>query len=188
MNLGHCRPPSPYVTGYSINEFLSNETHIDVNERLAKLMNSVKEKLKGETGIEDNDIYQVPVVFERGICWGPDDGVNPERNCSSKPINVPVLSGNEYLAPDPWGPVINGVDIMKQRISNGYQRNQYHGWGRDSLWDKFHSGCAAALVKGEGKWKGMTSPAEVTSELTTEDAKGDPLRFIVFSLYRILEP
>ena len=57
MNLGHCRPPSPYVTGYSINEFLSNETHIDVNERLAKLMNSVKEKLKGETGIEDNDIY-----------------------------------------------------------------------------------------------------------------------------------
>lgn len=84
MNLGYCRPPSPYVTGYTINEFLSNETHIDVNERLAKLMNSVKEKLKGETGIEDNDIYQVPVVFERGICWVPDDGVNPKRNCSSK--------------------------------------------------------------------------------------------------------
>lgn len=39
---------------------------------------------------------------------------------------MPVLSGNEYSAPDPWGPVINGVDIMKQRISNGYQRSQYH--------------------------------------------------------------
>lgn len=57
MNLGYCRPFSFYVIGYSINEFLSNETYIDVNERLAKLMNFVKEKLKGEIGIEDNDIY-----------------------------------------------------------------------------------------------------------------------------------
>ncbi|KAE8168427.1 arginine deiminase type-3 [Aspergillus tamarii] len=130
----HPHPPSPYVPGYTINEFLSNETHIDENKRFAKLIDSVKETLKSETGIQDNDIHQVPVVFETGVCWGPDDGVSPERNCSSKyanalypgPINGLVLNGYEYLAPDPWGPVIDGVDIMKEAISKAYQRNHYH--------------------------------------------------------------
>ncbi|KND93686.1 Protein-arginine deiminase type-1 [Tolypocladium ophioglossoides CBS 100239] len=115
------------VPGISINEMLTDKLIAD-NERFAKRVDAVQAVLQRETGIKNDEIYQVPMIFTTGVCWDEAEEVSPERNCSTKHaaalypgvLNGVVLSDSKYLSPNPWGPIINKVDVMKVATDNVY--------------------------------------------------------------------
>lgn len=70
------------MPGYSISELLSDKELLDKNREFNDRIQAVRQILQDETGIPGSDIYPVPIIFETGVCWGLDDAMSPERNCS----------------------------------------------------------------------------------------------------------
>ncbi|EEH40859.2 hypothetical protein PAAG_02835 [Paracoccidioides lutzii Pb01] len=149
------------VPSYTINDLLSQNHTVEANARFSKRIKTNIDLLKRETGIKDTDIYAVPAVFRTSLTYPPNVGVDPKRNGSSElaaslypsTINGLVLSDTQYLAPNPWGPVIGGVDIMADAALKVYGRlgfnvgfvdnwNSHHTWGGEvhcatnTVWDR----------------------------------------------------
>ncbi|KAH8431102.1 uncharacterized protein LDX57_008763 [Aspergillus melleus] len=123
-------PPNPRVPGYSIDELLKRSDFIESNQRFAKRIKRVVQRLMKETGIRETDVHPLPMLFQTGLCWGADRSVSPDRNCSTShatPLHPGVVSGvvrNEsmFLAPNPWGPVVGGVDILQKATNETFER------------------------------------------------------------------
>ncbi|KAI1631481.1 hypothetical protein F4809DRAFT_654012 [Biscogniauxia mediterranea] len=134
------------IPSTTIDEILTSKL-IAENEGFSKRLDGVKAVLQRETGIGDEDIYKVPMIFTTGVCWGADEGVSPERNCSTKHaaglypavINGVVLSDSEYLSPNPWGPVIDGKDILMEATNDVYAKVGYEVFYIDD-WFSHHEG------------------------------------------------
>ncbi|OJD22103.1 hypothetical protein ACJ73_06551 [Blastomyces percursus] len=136
------------VPSYTIDDLLSQNELREANANFSKRIKATVGVIKRETGITDADIYGLPVVFRTGLTYPPDVGIDPERSGSSKyagslypaTINGLVLRNTKYLAPNPWGPVVNNGDIMADAVSEVYCRlgfkvgfvddwNSHHTWG-----------------------------------------------------------
>ncbi|PGH30464.1 hypothetical protein GX50_06755 [[Emmonsia] crescens] len=136
------------VPSYTIDHLLSQMQIIEANAKFSKHIKASIDLLKRETGITDADIHGVPAIFRTGLIFPPNFGIEPERNGSSElagslyppSINGVVLSSTQYLAPNPWGPVVNGRDIMADAVSEVYGTlgfnigfvddwNSHHTWG-----------------------------------------------------------
>lgn len=136
------------VPSYTVDELLSQEDLLHANAKFSERITSNLDIIKRETGVTDEEIFRVPNIFHTGMIYPPGKGIAPERNDSSEhasslypsPINGVVLSETEFLAPNPWGPVISGRDIMADAISAVYKKvglnvsyidNWYshHKWG-----------------------------------------------------------
>ncbi|KLJ12106.1 hypothetical protein EMPG_12770 [Blastomyces silverae] len=153
------------VPSYTIDDLLSQKELIEANANFSERIKTTVDVIKRETGITDADIYGIPAVFRTGLTFPPDFGIEPERNGSSKyagslypaTINGLVLSNTEYLAPNPWGPVVNGRDIMADAVSEIYgglgfkvgfvdDWNSHHTWGGE-----VH--CASNIIRdGNHRW------------------------------------
>lgn len=136
------------VPSYTIDDLLSQSQIIEANANFARSIRGTVNLLKRETGITNADIHGVPAVFRTGLTFPPNGGIRPERNNNSElagslypaSINGQVLSSTQYLAPNPWGPVVDGRDIMADAVSEVYGRlgfkvnfvdnwNSHHTWG-----------------------------------------------------------
>ncbi|KFY53442.1 hypothetical protein V496_07597 [Pseudogymnoascus sp. VKM F-4515 (FW-2607)] len=132
----------------SISEVLGWEGILKANTAIASCMERNVRILKAETGITDNEIIRVPVMFRTGLAFAPGNGIGPDRNTSTtlgvslypNPINGLVLNHGDILAPTPWGPVIDGVDILATTVQTIYRKlgfqvrfvdnwNSHHTWG-----------------------------------------------------------
>ncbi|QSS60755.1 arginine deiminase type-4 [Histoplasma capsulatum] len=135
------------VPSYTIDDLLSQSQIIEANANFARSIRGTVNLLKRETGIKNADIHGVPAVFRTGLTFLPNGGIRPERNNNSElagslypaSINGLILS-TQYLAPNPWGPVVDGRDIMADAVSEVYGRlgfkvnfvdnwNSHHTWG-----------------------------------------------------------
>ncbi|KAL4770917.1 hypothetical protein BDW60DRAFT_223759 [Aspergillus nidulans var. acristatus] len=172
-------PPDPYVPGDTINQLLSRPKFIEDNRRFASHIQKVQLILQKETGLRDQDIYKVPIVFETGVCWGPDEGVSPERNCSREHaaalypgvINGLVLSESQYLSPNPWGPRIDGKDIMAEATREVYGAVGYNVTFIDNWYSHHRDGgevhCGTNAIRRMSRsekpwWKqDLTGPAPI---------------------------
>ncbi|KFY90277.1 hypothetical protein V498_06070 [Pseudogymnoascus sp. VKM F-4517 (FW-2822)] len=131
-----------------ISEVLGWEGILKANTAIASCMERNVRILKAETGITDNEIIRVPVMFRTGLAFAPGNGIGPDRNTSTtlgvslypNPINGLVLNHGDILAPTPWGPVIDGVDILATTVQTIYRKlgfqvsfvdnwNSHHTWG-----------------------------------------------------------
>jgi protein-arginine deiminase len=94
-------------------------------------------KLKAEIGLADADIIEIPTLFEelsgQKVAWNPGT------------VNMLVL-GKHIVPPNPFGPVIKGVDIFKQdmldRLGTAVNALGPDGQGLDvnfaDDWDDYH--------------------------------------------------
>ncbi|KAI1449867.1 hypothetical protein F5Y02DRAFT_164661 [Annulohypoxylon stygium] len=142
--------PNPGFTGdvpsKTIDEILTSKLIRESQEFVGRL-DGVKAVLQQETGIDDKDIYKVPVVFTTGVCWGPDEGVSPERNCSTKhaagvypdAVNGVVLGDSKYLSLKPWGLIIDDKDILMEVVRKVYGEVGYEVIFIDD-WFSHHEG------------------------------------------------
>ncbi|OBT82146.1 hypothetical protein VE02_09116 [Pseudogymnoascus sp. 03VT05] len=114
----------------SISEVLAWEGILKANTAIAACMQRNIRILKAETGITDAEIIRVPIMFRTGLAFAPDNGIGPERNASTtlgvslypNPINGLVLNYGDILAPTPWGPIIDGVDILASAVQRIYRK------------------------------------------------------------------
>ncbi|KFY24998.1 hypothetical protein V493_04898 [Pseudogymnoascus sp. VKM F-4281 (FW-2241)] len=132
----------------SISEVLAWEGILKANAAIDSCMQRNIRLLKAETGITDAEIIRVPVMFRTGLTFPPGNGIGPERNASTtlgvslypNPINGLVLNHGDILAPTPWGPVIDGKDILASAVQTIYRKlgfqvsfvdnwNSHHTWG-----------------------------------------------------------
>ncbi|UKZ79920.1 hypothetical protein TrVFT333_007683 [Trichoderma virens FT-333] len=169
--------PMRSIPDVTINDILTDRL-IEENKEFAMSISKVQKILERETGIPKEYIHHVPMVFETGFCFPPDEGVLPERNCSSEHavalypgvLNGVVLSDFQYLSPNPWGPVIDGIDIMAQAIDKVYGKA-----GMDVIyiddWYSHHEGggevhCGTNTVRlpAYGWWESASFKERMSSE------------------------
>lgn len=131
----------------STSEFLADQQFVETNERAAVKIRANVEVLKAQAGLTDADLVRVPSLFTaKSMDYGMlETEINqmeagPEKDQAIAKlhamrdavaeipgaVNGLVLNGGRYVAPKPYGPVVNGKDVFATAISKalggiGYQ-------------------------------------------------------------------
>ncbi len=96
---------------YSVDEILDAEEFMALNELAQARIDGVQEVLKSSLGLTDDDFRPVPVLFEEASGDGLVAAFNPG-------IQNLVTVADRVFAPDPEGPVVNGVDQWQAATLN----------------------------------------------------------------------
>lgn len=111
----------------SINSLLEDKKLMNLNRKAAKRIDGNIAILKREVGLRDEDFLRIPALFQV-----PSFGRNDDKVRAYFPgvVNSVVLSGyRTVLAPNPWGPMIDGEDVLGNVI-----RAQYAKVGMNLTW------------------------------------------------------
>lgn len=97
----------------SVGELLADSAFRDANEAAAVAIDANVTALRAEIGLTDAEIVRMPVLYTREdlderLVGYPRSGING------------VVSGSIYLAPDPHGPIVAGVDIFKEAAEEAF--------------------------------------------------------------------
>lgn len=125
----------------TISQLLDNEEFLDVNSYAQKYLDFNLQILLAEIDLDERDVIHVPVLFEEssfgeGALDGPfaggDDGLpshsskqlaGEKQLASYAPAAINgIVLGNHYLSPKPWGPIVNGKDIIAEALEAAYGR------------------------------------------------------------------
>jgi protein-arginine deiminase len=136
------------VSNSTIDQALSSEETIATNMKCKMRIEANINILKEATGITDAEIYHTPALFSqldvKKLPWiGPRDPNEKLSVGAAWPgvINGIVLTGyGTYVAPNPWGPAINGVDVVAEAVKKEYAKlglnvtfvddwNSHHNYG-----------------------------------------------------------
>ncbi len=122
----------------STSEFLADRQFVETNERAAAKIQANVEVLKAQAGLTDADVVRVPSLFTaKSMDYGMlETEINqmeagPEKDQAIAKlhamrdavaeipgaVNGLVLNGGQYVAPKPYGPVVNGKDVFATAIS-----------------------------------------------------------------------
>ncbi|KAH6420898.1 hypothetical protein HBI14_086720 [Parastagonospora nodorum] len=119
----------------TINQLLSNATFVEANNYAQRHIDANLQTLLAEIPLMAEDIIYVPTLFQEsnfGSGFGSPDGL-PSR-FATIPANEKLLVafspaaingiviGSQYLSPKPWGPVVNGSDVLERAVEAAYAR------------------------------------------------------------------
>ena len=124
----------PAVFNTTIDDLLNDESFIEVNEYAQKHIDQNLALLLNEIPVSASDVLRIPTLFKDVTFPWPifPDG-HPRRLRLAAPgerqlksffpqsINGLVL-GSDYLAPKPWGPLVDGKDIIEEAVVEVYGR------------------------------------------------------------------
>ncbi|KAF1844977.1 uncharacterized protein K460DRAFT_365901 [Cucurbitaria berberidis CBS 394.84] len=127
-------PKNPGLS-ININDLLANQTFAETNAYGQKYIDSNLDILLSEVPLNRSDIVFVPALFQDNSRGGPfvnADGLHVywypvtegEMNLGAffpAAING-IIIGQQYLAPRPWGPVVDGVDVFARAVEEVYTR------------------------------------------------------------------
>ncbi|KAJ4321229.1 hypothetical protein N0V84_005477 [Fusarium piperis] len=130
----------PEVRNLTIRGLLNDEDFIAINSYAQSFINETLDLLLEEVPLSESDILRIPTLWENVTYPWPNtpDG-HPLRLNRAPPgerqvksffpqsINGLVL-GHDYLAPKPWGPVIDGRDILDEAVKGVYARANMTVW------------------------------------------------------------
>ncbi len=74
-------------------------------------IDAVRRTLQEGLGVADADIIEIPVLFNSDSRWFPGRYFSETVNM----VNG-LLLGNDYIVPDPRGPLVNGKDVLLQAV------------------------------------------------------------------------
>ncbi len=119
----------PYPAAISITQVLANTDVMGRSATAAANIAGQLEALKRETGLTDAEIIRVPFLhyteYATSIAYQPGF------------VNGFVIGESDFVAPNPFGPQINGVDIFKKDFEDKLTAIGYHvRWVDD--WDLYH--------------------------------------------------
>ncbi|KAL2857163.1 hypothetical protein BJY01DRAFT_202900 [Aspergillus pseudoustus] len=134
--------------GLTVSDILANTTFADVNAYAQRHINSNLQILLSEIPLNPADVIRVPTLFHDvgntfDLFWG-SDGLPPrtdpviegERKLMSVyPASINgIVVEKRYLSPKPWGPVVNGTDVLASAVERVYSRaGMSVGWIDDYL-------------------------------------------------------
>jgi protein-arginine deiminase len=76
-------------------------------------IDAVRRTLQDELGVADADVIEIPVLFNSDNRWFPGRYFAETVNM----VNG-LLLGNDYIVPDPRGPLVNGKDVLLQAVKD----------------------------------------------------------------------
>ncbi|EUC43321.1 hypothetical protein COCMIDRAFT_38739 [Bipolaris oryzae ATCC 44560] len=136
------------VESTTINQILANQDFISVQEQCAKRIEANLQILKQATGVTDDEIIRLPALFKRAsLSLSNTTSIANGTDALKVGALIPgvidglVLTGfDTYVAPNPWGPLVNGTDVFAQTITSLYNSvgldvvfiddwNTYHKYG-----------------------------------------------------------
>lgn len=74
-------------------------------------IDAVRRTLQEGLGVADEDIIEIPVLFNSDSRWFPGRYFSETVNM----VNG-LLLGNDYIVPDPRGPLVDGTDVLLQAV------------------------------------------------------------------------
>ncbi|KAH8724903.1 arginine deiminase type-3 [Phaeosphaeriaceae sp. PMI808] len=138
------------IESTTIDEILANKDLMSVQERCAERIEANLQTIMEATGITEEEIVRLPSMFKNNPFSGffpggnstdstfPPNGSNPSlpagnsTGADDEPqlkvgalfpgvINGIVMTGfDTYIAPNPWGPVVNGTDVLAEELKARY--------------------------------------------------------------------
>jgi protein-arginine deiminase len=129
---------------------LRDENLMAAQEYVQGKIDAVRRTLQDELGVADADIIEIPVLFnsENGRFRGRyfADTVNMVNG---------LLIGNDYIVPDPRGPLVDGKDVLLQAVKDRLEPlgcrvvpldcfYPYHRWGGE-----IHCGTNATRLRNQ---------------------------------------
>ncbi|KAH7374870.1 hypothetical protein B0T11DRAFT_344716 [Plectosphaerella cucumerina] len=126
--------PSEPGLGMTVDDVLSNQTFIDANAYAQHFIDANLRVLLEEIPLNPDDVIRVPTVFrDSGFSIGfGDDGLPPhtpepmenERQLMAfHPASINgIVLGMHYLSPKPYGPVVDGKDVLQAMVEEAYAR------------------------------------------------------------------
>ncbi|KAK2598705.1 hypothetical protein N8I77_012097 [Diaporthe amygdali] len=106
----------------TVDEALADVNLLSTNEECSKRIDANLEILKRETGLEDAEILRIPALFEADP-FGNENSPLRVSACFPAAINSLVLSGfKTSVAPNPFGPVVDGRDVLSEAVTNEYSK------------------------------------------------------------------
>ncbi|MFF0516506.1 protein-arginine deiminase family protein [Streptomyces sp. NPDC004250] len=130
----------------SINAFLDDVQFTGTNERAAERIDANLDQLKEKTGLTNAEVVRVPALFTarsieyglleteiRGMEPGPEKDAKQEQLEAMRDavaeipgtVNGLVLNGGHYVAPKPYGPVVDGKDVFAEAITAAFRATGY---------------------------------------------------------------
>jgi protein-arginine deiminase len=125
----------------TIDQLLDDQDFIDANTYAQRQIDFNLQILLAEIDIDEHDVVRVPVLFKNsnfgeeveGVPVAGDSDGLPSHQSKLLPgekqlasyapaaINGIVL-GEHYLSPKPWGPIVDGKDIIAEGVKKAYGR------------------------------------------------------------------
>ncbi len=114
---------------------LRDKSLMAAQERIQGKIDAVRRTLQDGLGVADADIIEIPVLFNSDGRWYPDRYFAETANM----VNG-LLLGNDYIVPDPHGPLVDGKDVLLQAVKDRLEPlgcrvvpldcfYPYHRWG-----------------------------------------------------------
>ncbi|KAL4880278.1 hypothetical protein BJY04DRAFT_219275 [Aspergillus karnatakaensis] len=127
----------PEFLDLTVTDLLRNTSFISVNNYAQKWINHNLELLLSDIPLSRADIIEIPTLYyDQSQNTGGDYILRDGTNNASPPVLegeykvlafLPgaingIVSGKHYIAPDPFGPVVDGVDVIKRGVEEAYGR------------------------------------------------------------------
>ncbi|KAJ1323740.1 protein-arginine deiminase [Microdochium nivale] len=155
------------VKGLTVDQVLADAAMLDVQERCAVRIDDNIRRLKEATGLADAEILRMPALFDNNkfanFPGGGGGGANNSRLAVGAfypgAINGVVMTGyGTYIAPNPWGPRVDGKDVLAAAAAKVYATvglrtvfvddwNSHHNFGGE-----VHCGTNTARDMGRKWW------------------------------------
>ncbi|GEC06075.1 hypothetical protein SSP24_37300 [Streptomyces spinoverrucosus] len=121
--------PRSYADGRvpTIDQALSGGQLLKDNAFAARKIKESLALLKRETGVTDAELVKIPAMYEGGFGGFPGQRPAPAQNrpvgaYHPGAVNGVVLTPATYLAPEQWGPVVDGKDILAEAVTKAYAK------------------------------------------------------------------
>lgn len=127
-------PLDPILKNETIDSVMADQHFLDANAYAQRYLDQNLQLLLNEIPLDPKDVLRMPVLFKRIKVELPGDSNGlPPRNRPSPPGEMKVapfypevvnglVLGKDYIAPDTWGPVVNGKDILKEAAVELYSK------------------------------------------------------------------
>ena len=94
-------------------EVLKDKDLMAAQEHVQGKIDAVRRTLQEGLGVSDADVIEIPVLFSSDSRWFPGRYFSETANM----VNG-LLLGNEYIVPDPRGPLVDGKDVLLQAVKD----------------------------------------------------------------------
>lgn len=157
-------PESPCLPPIDINGLLKLPEFEEINKHCAERIKDNVDIIMQETGITEGEIFRIPSLFyypDKGLTCNATStrrakvqamdiveaaGGSDELNGSDEPkkrmvalypetINGVVYPQGQYMAPNPWGPIIGGKDIFAEAVTKAYAQVGFNVTFMDDWFD-----------------------------------------------------
>jgi protein-arginine deiminase len=119
--------------GLSVDQVMKNETFIKVNNYAQRYIDSNLELLLREIPLARSEVIRIPtLVHASNGLPRTNDGLpshtevvaeNEFLTASFWPASINgVVIGKHYITPKPWGPTLNGTDVLAQAVGAAYAK------------------------------------------------------------------